>query len=126
MTSWRPVPRSPVDARRAGPPSGATSRPGSTDGNWSTSSTLFPREQVHVIRYRSLVEEPGRTLDAVCRFLGVDEGVITEVPARNVGGYVAPDPPHEIPAARLPRTAPTSGSHFPPQVWRKASIPLHG
>jgi len=85
--------------------------------------SLFPRERVHIIRYLSLVDAPTETLDAVCRFLGVDEGVVTEVPARNVGGYV---PPTRY--ARVLRTAfrggAALGSHFPPQVWRKASLPL--
>ncbi len=85
--------------------------------------TLFPRDQVHTIRYRSLVEEPGPTLDLVCRFLGVDEGVITEVPARNVGGYVAPSPYTRF-LSSLFRHGADVGSHFPPQVWRKASMPL--
>jgi sulfotransferase family protein len=46
--------------------------------------TLFPREQVLLIRYRELRDEPVATADRVCRFLGVDTGVITEVPRHNV------------------------------------------
>jgi hypothetical protein len=84
---------------------------------------LFPREQVHIIRYMDLVEAPAETLDGVCRFLGVAEGMVTEVPARNVGGYV---PPTRY--ARVLRTAfrggASIGRHFPPQVWRTASLPL--
>lgn len=85
--------------------------------------TLFPREQVHIIRYLSLVEEPAATLDLVTRFLGVDEGVITEVPARNVGGYVPPTPYTRL-LSTVFRHGASVGSHFPPQVWRKASMPL--
>ncbi len=85
--------------------------------------TLFPRDQVHIIRYLSLVEEPQATLDGVCRFLGVAEGVITEVPARNVGGYVPPTRYTRLLSA-LVRHGAAVGSHFPPQVWRKASLPL--
>ena len=33
--------------------------------------TLFPREQVLVLRYRLLVDEPAQTLDRICEFLGV-------------------------------------------------------
>lgn len=85
--------------------------------------TLFPRDQVHIIRYMELVEAPSATLDGVCRFLGVDEGVVTEVPARNVGGYVPPTPYARILRAAFRRGA-SLGRHFPPQVWRKASLPL--
>jgi hypothetical protein len=85
--------------------------------------SVFPRDQVHVIRYKSLVDEPGSTLDEVCRFLGIEEGVVTEAPARNVGGYVAPS--NYTRALRLAfRHGAALGSHFPPQVWRKASLPL--
>jgi hypothetical protein len=85
--------------------------------------TVFPREQVHLIRYLSLVEEPAATLDRVCRFLGVDEGIISEVPARNVGGYVPPTL-YTRALRSVFRQGAGLGSHFPPQVWRKASLPL--
>ncbi|HEX7459526.1 MAG TPA: sulfotransferase [Acidimicrobiales bacterium] len=84
---------------------------------------LFPREQVHLIRYLSLVDEPQATLDHVCRFLGVEEGVITDIPARNVGGYVRPDLTTRALQSAF-RMGASVGSHFPPQIWRKASIPL--
>jgi hypothetical protein len=84
---------------------------------------LFPRHQVHVIRYLSLVDEPGTTLDGVCRFLGVDDGVLTEAPARNVGGYIPPTLYTQALRTAF-RYGADVGSHFPPQVWRKASLPL--
>ncbi len=52
--------------------------------------TLFPRSQLHLIRYLELVDAPVETLDGVFRFPGVDEGAVSELPARNVGGYVPP------------------------------------
>jgi hypothetical protein len=85
--------------------------------------TLFPRDQVHIIRYLELVETPAETLDGVCQFLGVEEGVVTDVPARNVGGYVAPTRYARVLRAVF-RGGATVGQHFPPQVWRKASLPL--
>ncbi len=85
--------------------------------------TLFGRDQVHIIRYLELVESPTETLDGVCRFLGVEEGVVTEVPARNVGGYVPPTRYARVLRATFRRGA-SLGRHFPPQVWRKASLPL--
>jgi len=45
---------------------------------------LFPREQVLLLRYEDLSGSPRETADRVCRFLGVDEGVIEGVPRRNV------------------------------------------
>jgi hypothetical protein len=44
---------------------------------------LFPREQVLLIRYRELRDAPGETADRVCRFLGVETGLISEVPRHN-------------------------------------------
>ena len=49
--------------------------------------TLFPREQVYVIRYRQLVDNPAATLDGIFAFLGVEQGVVTEVPRQNVTAH---------------------------------------
>ena len=49
--------------------------------------TVFPREQVFVFRYRDLVENPAQVLDQVCAFLGVPQGVLTEVPRENVTAH---------------------------------------
>ncbi len=49
--------------------------------------SLFPREQVYVIRYRQLVDKPTATLDGIFDFLGVDQGVVTEVPRQNVTAH---------------------------------------
>jgi hypothetical protein len=84
---------------------------------------LFPREQVLVLRYKWLAEEPVRTLDTVCRFLGVDEGVLHEAPAQNVGTYVHPTPTTRLFQGAM-RGGAAVGRLFPPQVWRKASKPL--
>jgi hypothetical protein len=40
----------------------------------------FGSEQVLLLRYRDLVDAPASTLDRVCRFLGVAEGVVDRVP----------------------------------------------
>jgi hypothetical protein len=45
---------------------------------------LFPPEQVLLLRYRELRDAPAATADRVCRFLGVQTGVITGVPRRHV------------------------------------------
>src|SRR5580658_8124378 len=49
--------------------------------------TLFPREQVLVIRYRLLIDEPAATLDRICAFLGVEAGLLTEIPRENVTAH---------------------------------------
>jgi Sulfotransferase family len=85
--------------------------------------TLFRRAQVRLIRYKSLVDRPAETLDGVCRFLGVDVGVISDVPVRNVGAYVPPSPYTRTLQAGF-RHGASLGSHLPPRVWRKASLPL--
>ena len=45
---------------------------------------LFPREQVLLLRYRELRDAPGETVDRVCRFLGVEPGLVTGVPRHHV------------------------------------------
>jgi Sulfotransferase family len=52
--------------------------------------SLFPREQVLIFRYRALVEDPAAALDRICAFLGVQEGLLTEMPRENVTAH--PDP----------------------------------
>src|ERR1039457_6238139 len=49
--------------------------------------SLFPREQVLVFRYRALVDEPLQSLDRICSFLGVETGVLTEIPRHNVTSH---------------------------------------
>ncbi|WP_219471233.1 sulfotransferase family protein [Nonomuraea rhizosphaerae] len=48
---------------------------------------LFPREQVLVFRYRDLVDRPAETLDRICAFLGVRQGLLTELPRQNVTAH---------------------------------------
>ena len=52
--------------------------------------TLFPREQVLVLRYRRMVDQPAQTLDQICAFLGVAQGVLTEIPRQNVTSHPEP------------------------------------
>jgi hypothetical protein len=40
-----------------------------------------------VFRYRALVENPAGVLDRICAFLGVPQGVLTEVPRENVTAH---------------------------------------
>jgi hypothetical protein len=66
--------------------------------------TVFPREQVFVFRYRELVENPARVLDRICAFLGVPQGVLTEVPRENVTAHPQRSLRHHA-VARVVRTS---------------------
>ena len=85
--------------------------------------SLFPAEQIMVMRYRELVEEPVRTLDAVCRFLGVRTGVISGARPENTRPYVPPSRRTELFGKAL-RGGAAVGGLLPPQVWRRASRPV--
>jgi hypothetical protein len=49
--------------------------------------SVFPREQVLVFRYRALVDSPARVLNRICAFLGVPDGMLSEVPRENVTAH---------------------------------------
>lgn len=69
---------------------------------------LFPRSQVLLLRYRELRDAPGETVDRVCRFLGVETGVVTDVPRQHVRSDVtgrAAGPTAAERAAAVPRFA---------------------
>ena len=85
--------------------------------------TLFPHEQVHLLRYKDLVDDPRVTLNRICAFLGVAEDVVTEVPSENVSTFVAPTLLNRF-LQTVMRGGAAAGQYFPPQVWRRLSIPL--
>ncbi|MFI6318699.1 sulfotransferase family protein [Nonomuraea sp. NPDC050556] len=58
--------------------------------------TLFPRDQVLLLRYRDLVDRPTDTLDRICAFLGVSTGLLTEVPRENVTAHPSPGGRHRL------------------------------
>jgi hypothetical protein len=60
--------------------------------------TLFPREQVLVLRYRLLIDEPAATLDRICAFLGIETGLLTEIPRQNVTAHPDPTPAYRAAA----------------------------
>jgi hypothetical protein len=84
---------------------------------------LFGREQVHVLRYRDLVETPVESLDAVSNFLGVSTGMIGGARPANSHPYVAPSV-RTATLAQVVRAGAALGAYAPPQVWRQASRPL--
>ncbi|MGH1562085.1 sulfotransferase family protein [Mumia sp. DW29H23] len=80
-------------------------------------------ERILVLRYRDLVQAPVATLDRVCLFLGLEPGLVTEIPRDNSRPYVAPGTVQDL-AARAVRVGARAGAYLPPQVWRRASRPL--
>jgi hypothetical protein len=79
--------------------------------------------RILVLRYRDVVDEPAATVDRACRFLGISTGAVTEIPRDNSRSYVAPGwrPALLGPAVRAGARL---GRFAPPQLWRKASVPL--
>jgi hypothetical protein len=81
------------------------------------------RENVLLLRYRQLVDQPRDTLDRVSEFLGVATGVAHTVAPENVKPFVADTPRHRV-LSRVARAGAAVGAHFSPQVWRQVSRPL--
>ena len=90
----------------AGPTSGTTSASACTAARCATCSRRSARDQLLVMRYRDLSDEPVATLDRVCRFLGVATGVVGEVPPENVRAYVADSPVERGSAVRAAQRRP--------------------
>lgn len=84
---------------------------------------LFPREQVLLLRYRNLLEQPAVVLDSICSFLNVTSGVIGEVPPANVTTQVPDSAVQRLVRALLRRGA-AMGQHVPPSLRTTAHRPL--
>jgi hypothetical protein len=83
----------------------------------------FPREQVLVLRYRQLVDEPTATVDRVLRFLGSRSMAPAAVPHDNSRPF-RPDTARTRALARVVRAGASASSFLPPRAWRVASVPL--
>ncbi|MCW2790963.1 MAG: sulfotransferase [Nocardioides sp.] len=79
--------------------------------------------RVLVVRYRDIVDEPGPTVDRTCRFLGIREGLVDRIPADNSRNFVAPGWRPRV-LGPVVRAGARAGAWAPPQVWRRASVPL--
>jgi hypothetical protein len=77
--------------------------------------TVFPRPQVLVFRYRAMIANPAGLLDAVCRFLSVEPGVLTEVPRENVTAHPDRTARHRS-VARLLRAGSSVAGVLPGQL----------
>jgi hypothetical protein len=74
--------------------------------------TLVPREQVLVLRYKLLVDDPAATLDRICAFLGVQPGLIARIPRENVTSHPEHTRTHRAVAAAL-RASDAAGRLLP-------------
>lgn len=83
------------------------------------------REQVLLLRYRHVVDDPGSALDAVARFLGVAESVVSDIPSGNSRPFVHPSVRTKV-LGPVVRAGASAGRFLPPEVWRTASRPLVG
>jgi hypothetical protein len=85
--------------------------------------SLFPREQILVLRYRRLVDEPAQTLDQICAFLGVQAGLLTEIPRQNVTSHPEPTPTHRA-VSLAQRAGSAVGSWVPGLTAATLTAPL--
>jgi Sulfotransferase family len=83
----------------------------------------FPREQVLLLRYRELVDDPVETMIRVDRFLGVPPHAARVANPENVHPYVV-DSPRVRALGRVIRTGAAVGSVLPPQAWRAVEARL--
>ncbi|MFI5935236.1 sulfotransferase domain-containing protein [Actinoplanes sp. NPDC051494] len=85
---------------------------------------VFPREQVLLMRYRDLKDAPAATLDRVCAFLGVQQGVLREIPKENVNRHVVEDNTLNTVLRGLLRAGGSFGHRFPVPLRLAARGPL--
>jgi hypothetical protein len=85
--------------------------------------TLFPADQVCLLRYRELVDSPAAALDTICVFLGVTPEVITEIPPENVTAQPGRSLTHQS-VARLARAAAAVGGYLPGPAGSALNRPL--
>ncbi len=77
----------------------------------------FPGEQVLLLRYRELVDDPVSTVTRVDRFLGVEPHPAREATPENVHPYVG-DSARVRAIGRGVRAGAAVGAWLPPQAWR--------
>jgi hypothetical protein len=82
-------------------------------------------KRVRVIRYRQLVDDPARTLNGLCEFLGMATGEVGALSDSNVGRWSADGRVNEV-LRTVVRGGATVGGHLPPQIWRAVERPLLG
>jgi len=83
------------------------------------------RERVLLLRYAEVVTDPHQALNKVCRFLGVAEDVVTDIPSGNSRPFVNPSVRTAV-LGPVVRAGARVGAFLPPEAWRTASKPLIG
>ena len=84
---------------------------------------VFPKEQVLVLRYRDLVDAPVATLDQICAFLGVEPGIVCEVPRENVTAHPDGSLGHRAVSSVI-RAAAAASRHLPGTTGTALTSPL--
>jgi hypothetical protein len=85
--------------------------------------TYVDPQRVLVLRYRTVVDDPRSAVDLACRFLGITPGLIGSIPRDNSREFVEPGwRPRLI--GPIVRTGARLGQFAPPEVWRRASVPI--
>jgi len=74
--------------------------------------SVFPPEQVLIFRYRDLLERPAATLDRICAFLDVEQGILQTMPRENVTAHPEQTRRHQH-IARLLRGGSAVTAHLP-------------
>jgi hypothetical protein len=83
----------------------------------------FPREQVFILRYRALIDDPAQALDDICGFLGVHQGIIGHMPRENVTAHPDRSLAH-LTVSRLLRGTAMVGRHLPGAAGTALTHPL--
>ncbi|WP_433789994.1 sulfotransferase family protein [Actinoplanes sp. CA-252034] len=84
----------------------------------------FSRDQVLLLRYRDLKDNPAETLDRVCSFLGVRTGILTAIPKENVNRHYVEDNGVNRVLRGLLRAGGDFGHRFPVPLRLAARGPL--
>jgi len=85
---------------------------------------LVDPEQLLVLRYRQVVEDPQAVLHRTCDFLGVETGVVGDLPRDNARPYVMPGWRTRV-VGPLVRAGARVGQFAPPQLWRRIEPSAH-
>lgn len=80
-------------------------------------------ERILVIRYRDVVDDPAGTVDRACRFLGIETGLVPQIPRDNARPFVTPGWRART-LGPVVRTGAALAQFAPPTWWRGASRPL--
>lgn len=83
--------------------------------------SLFPRDQVLVLRHQLLVDSPAATLDRICSFLGVERGIITQIPRENVTAHPEGSLVHQALSLGM-RAGNTAGRMLPASTAAAATL----